>query len=876
MGKLRRSGWRVAAGLTALLFLVGICVAVVGNWATANQPRWLDSLLDKHQAAVWIGLAVLAVGGSIVSLLAFRASLDRQPSADASLSGTLGSAGQSRYAVQPTNADATKARATGVVLAVPALSQTSTDSITGRDAELDLVLHLLNPAGSVNDTVIPLVVGLPGVGKTSLAHRAASIAVERGWFADRAFFSDLHGYDPDGGTTAEQLYPPLLRALGVAGDQIPPTVGEQALTYSQVLVRLASDGLPVLLVFDNVSSVRQIVDLLPSVGVHRVLVTSRDSLDDLPRVRVFDLGTLERRQAVAVIEGVLLQRTPADRRVVDEPTHADELAALCGDLPMALQIAASLLADDPDLTIAALVEDLSDLSTRLDGLEYGERGVAAAFELSWQRLVSRDRRASSLFLELSINPGPEISLPAAAALHDESQSVVRRQFRTLRRARLIEPGTAAGRWTMHDLLRAYAKSLLRVEDDPEEQSAATGRLLDYYLAMTIAAGGRLGFTLGGPESYQFLDHTDALAWLDMERPNLVAAVDLAADTNQPERAWKLAVALSDLLLRSRHFGDAIRVATTGVQAARLGTSGDQVPEAMALGNLAAALRATRQFEQSISVGRQAIEIAHEAGEEHTEGIALNNLGLALRSLRRFDEAVVAHDQAVARLRDTPDRRSTAMALSNLAAALREAGQNERAIEVLEQSVVISRELGDRRGEAKALNNLGLVLQELPARDMPQTTVVADAISAHEQAAEIYREVEDGYGEATARDNLGSALQKAERYAEAVTVHQQALDFFRETLDRHDEATALNNLGGALLQDDRVDQAINALKEAVRIYRDTRDAHGEGSALANLGSAYDASDRPQDARETWTQAVEAFNLAGASEAAQSVQRLLDDD
>ncbi|WP_432877418.1 tetratricopeptide repeat protein [Kribbella sp. CA-245084] len=875
MGKLRRSGWRVAACLTALLFLVGICVAVVGNWATANQPRWLDSLLDKHQAAVWIGLAVLAVGGSIVSLLAFRASLDRESSADAGLSGTLGCAGQSKDAVPPTKPDAKSARAAGVVLAVPALSQTSTDSITGRDAELDLVLHLLDPADSVGDTVFPLVAGLPGVGKTSFAHRAASMAVERGWFADRAFFSDLHGYDADGGITAEQLYPLLLRALGVAGDQIPPTVGEQALTYSQVLVRLASDGLAVLLVFDNVSSVRQIVDLLPSGGVHRVLVTSRDSLDDLPRVRVLDLGTLERRHAVAVIGDVLLRRNPTDRRVVDEPTQASELAALCGELPLALQIAASLLADDPDLTIAALVEDLSDLSTRLDGLAYGERGVAAAFELSWQRLVSRDTRASSLFLELSINPGPEIGLPAAAALHNESQSVVRRQLRTLRRARLIEPGTAAGRWTMHDLLRAYAKSLLTVEEDPEEQSAATERLLDYYLAMTIAAG-RLGFAPGKPQSDQVLDHTDALVWLDMERPNLVAAVDLAADTNQPERAWKLAVSLSDVLLRSRHFGDAIRVATTGVQAARLGTPGDQIPEAMALGNLAAALRATRQFEHSVKVGRQAIEIAREAGEEHVEGIALNNLGLALRSLRRFHEAVAAHDQAVARLRDSPDRRSTAMALSNLAAALREAGQNGRAIEVLEQSVVISRELGDRRGEAKALNNLGLVLQELPAGDVPQTTVVADAISAHEQAAQIYREVEDGYGEATARDNLGLALQRAERYADAVTVHQQALDFFRQTDDRHDEATALNNLGGALLQDDRVDQAITALEEAVRMYRNTRDAHGEGSALANLGSGYEASDRAQDARQAWTQAVEAFNRAGASEAAQLVQRLLDDD
>jgi hypothetical protein len=61
-------------------------------------------------------------------------------------------------------------------------------------------------------------------------------------------------------------------------------------------------------------------------------------------------------------------RFPAD------PGGAAELADVCGDLPLALRIAAALLAEDPVLSPHQLGDQLRDAEP-LHGLVYGQAGV---------------------------------------------------------------------------------------------------------------------------------------------------------------------------------------------------------------------------------------------------------------------------------------------------------------------------------------------------------------------------------------------------------------------------------------------------------------------------------------------------------------------
>jgi tetratricopeptide (TPR) repeat protein len=157
--------------------------------------------------------------------------------------------------------------------------------------------------------------------------------------------------------------------------------------------------------------------------------------------------------------------------------------------------------------------------------------------------------------------------------------------------------------------------------------------------------------------------SQSLAWLDAERPNLVAAVVLAASSGRDQVAVDLPLSLSEYLSWRRRFDDWIAVLQISRDAAH--RQGSQADEAMALGNLGLALEKVRRFEEAITAHQEDLAICREAGDRHREGMALNNLGAALVGMRRFEEAVTACQDAAAIFRDAGDRHREGVALNNL-------------------------------------------------------------------------------------------------------------------------------------------------------------------------------------------------------------------
>ena len=145
-----------------------------------------------------------------------------------------------------------------------------------------------------------------------------------------------------------------------------------------------------------------------------MLITSRDTLAALPQARLLDLHVLDPAAAVELLAVGLRRRHPTDAPGQrPTPTRRDRLVELCGRLPLAVQIVAALLADEPDRPLAELVAELADESHRLRGLDYdGRWAVRAAFDLSYRRL---DPATAELFALLAAAPGPDVGLGVAAA-----------------------------------------------------------------------------------------------------------------------------------------------------------------------------------------------------------------------------------------------------------------------------------------------------------------------------------------------------------------------------------------------------------------------------------------------------------------------------
>ena len=128
--------------------------------------------------------------------------------------------------------------------------------------------------GHPSATAAALISGTAGVGKTALALRWAHDAAER--FPDGQLYVDLRGYGGGHPVAAAEALAGLLRALGLAGLDIPDGTEERAAAYRSLLA-----GKRVLVVLDNACRAAQVRPLLPGTAGCAVVVTSRDSLAGL-------------------------------------------------------------------------------------------------------------------------------------------------------------------------------------------------------------------------------------------------------------------------------------------------------------------------------------------------------------------------------------------------------------------------------------------------------------------------------------------------------------------------------------------------------------------------------------------------------------------
>ncbi|MEV4878690.1 ATP-binding protein [Streptomyces cyaneofuscatus] len=594
---------------------------------------------------------------------------------------------------------------------------------TGREDDLAYILGVLDPDRTDGPAVVVLS-GWGGVGKTTLAYASGHAAQKRGWYTG-VLLVDLHGYDPYP-AQAEDALEALLRSLGVRPEHLPPPgAGREALYRSQLNARQEA-GERLLVVADNASAIPQVQPLLPP-GHHGMLVTSRHRLTGLGRMRT--VNSLQPEDAVALLEAALKNNDPDDVRVEQEPEAAERVASACGYLPLALQITAALLAQDPGQPLTERADALGDAEGILDGLSDGERSLRTMFDQSLERLTPQEQ---DLFRLLSLNPGPDIATPAATVLADQPQPATERLLARLAASHLIErtPGVR-GRWQMHDLLRAYAHEQAeaargRGRAPSRRYDQARGRLIDYYVQRAQAADTHFD-PPGSSISSRFQDRPQALAWFDAERENLIALAHTG-----PRTGRDLGFALGSYLQWRRRLQDHVVVRALALHACQtLQNTGD---EAGAWSNLGGALTEVRRFDEAVRAHQTALDLFQQTGDTHGRAGTWNNLGLALREVRRFDEAVRAHQTALD----------------------------------------LHQQTGNTHGRASAWNNLGLALTEVRRFD--------EAVRAHQTALDLYQQTGDTHGQATAWNNLGTAYRGTGRLDEAVDAGRRAAEMLSADQD----------------------------------------------------------------------------------------------
>lgn len=494
----------------------------------------------------------------------------------------------------------------------------------GRDTELAKLTSWLDPAGDMQDVTAVAVTGTMGVGKTSLAVKAASVA--RGWYPGGIYFIDLRGYDKRR-VKPQQALDMLLRALKVPSERIPPIIDERAKLYQ---TKLDPNADRALVVADNVRDEEQVRLLVPGPGPHRLVVTSGQSLGTL-QARLLDLKAMDTQAGAAMLDTALRVARPDDTRISADPESARQLVRLCDGLPLALQNVASQVKDQSTLTAAELAAELTSAPDLLDALEPGHvhgtnlPAVKDVFERCYQLLAEIP---ALVFRMLPLNPGPDVSAAATAALAGLSTVEATKALDKLAREHLIE--TMAGsprRWRLHNLLRLYALQLSDARQDADQRKQARDRLLSYYVRYAHAADAQIRAAPSQITPGDFTNRHEAVTWFDAQWPDLVAAVLMAADTGRDQMAFDLFQALAQYLGERRHYDEKLEIAEVGLGAAR--RLGDQRGEGVALTIQGGTWPYVRRFDEAVNACNQAVEIFHSTGDRNFEAQALGNLGSAL-------------------------------------------------------------------------------------------------------------------------------------------------------------------------------------------------------------------------------------------------------
>src|SRR5271166_3481312 len=137
-------------------------------------------------------------------------------------------------------------------------------------------------------------------------------------------------------------------------------------------------GRRVLVVLDNARSAEQVRPLLSGSAV---LVTSRDSLAGLVAIdgaQRLDLDLLPLEDAVRLLRTLIGRRADADAPTVET------LARQSARLPLALRVAAELIAARPATPLPVLAVELADQRRRLDLLDVeGDARASVRAVFSW-------------------------------------------------------------------------------------------------------------------------------------------------------------------------------------------------------------------------------------------------------------------------------------------------------------------------------------------------------------------------------------------------------------------------------------------------------------------------------------------------------------
>ncbi|MFK0141231.1 AfsR/SARP family transcriptional regulator [Streptomyces murinus] len=656
----------------------------------------------------------------------------------------------------------------------------------GRREELRRLTSALSEGGGESGAVVT-VEGMGGVGKSALAVHCGHEVADR--YPDGRCFVRLGGHAADRTAGApDRALTTLLRVLGPEGKELPQDTEELTAMWRS----LARDRRMLVILDDAVCS-EQVRQLLPGTSPTAVVVTSRRRLTGLPGARSISLDVLPSADAIALFE----RRLGAGGR--SRAAEIADIVRVCGHLPLAVEIAASRLLARSSWTAADLLRQLTAGAGGLDELRDGERTLEHVFALSYRALSAEQQL---VFRRTSLHTGMEFGPHAVAALTGLPLATTERALEQLLTQHLLsEP--APHRFTLHDLLRTYARSLSDAEET--ESRAAMARLATFYMG----AADRADRLVHPYRSRTSLDTDDFITlpeindvhaaeqWLLTESGNLSDTLEWISEHGSEHQLALCVHVLTGLLDMRGYLATGEPLLRRAVD--HWAAIQDGEAWARALLDLSLARSHRSRYEEAISAAREARRLARASGDPKLEFECVNQMFIPLWQTGQYESAKSLQEQLLPSLSQTENILQIARSYNMLGVTHLHLSNILSARNCFNSALAKFTQIDHERGIFSTLNNMA----ELATRIGDPKS----AEQAYRKAISLALRRSDRRELETLQMNLANALIDLGKTDEALALSQHSLEFFRTVGDRRREAIALNRIGRAHRAAGRGEQAI---------------------------------------------------------------------
>jgi len=626
----------------------------------------------------------------------------------------------------------------------------------GREEELEKLHQLLQSGKNVC-----VVSGMGGVGKTGLVREYANRPEYTSFFTGGVYYIDAR----DRQNMAAEII--ALTKWRFKADLPANLSTQQMVTACWQQWKYQTEN--VLLIFDDVSGLADnIKTYLPPADLvsMRLLMTSRETPDKRIAEKL-ELQVLSEAAAVDLLASIIGQE-----RIDAELEQAKLLCYELGYLPLALELVAYYLDDEDyqDLSLLTMrgklqekVKHPSLSPEQVPGGMQAQRGLQAAFDLSWDELKAEAKYLACVFGAFAASP---IRWDFVTAIYQQLQGesfnhdvLKDRWLKSLRKLHLVMT-VDKDIYNLHLLIYDYFYEHLKQHFNFSQIKQAFCDIL-----ADVAIN---------------IDQSSNLEIFNLIEPHLKKMIAWCENKEDIKFAGSLN-GLALLYYSQGRYKDAESLYLQSLDIYKCQLGNDHPDVALSLNNLAGLYYFQGRYNDAEPLFLQSLDIKkRQLGNDHPDVAAsLNNLALLYYSQGKYKDAESLHLQSldIRKRQLGNDHPHIAQSLNNLAQLYESQGKYKDAEPLYLQSLdIYKRQLGnDHPDVALSLNNLAVLYYSQGKYKDAELLYLQSLDIRKRQLGANHPNVADSF------NNLAELYESQGKYSEAEDLAQQALVIYQQKL-----------------------------------------------------------------------------------------------